>query len=99
MRIYSKSLKIALNGQRSYADKRRKTPRSNVGNFIKIKYSRKGYQCFGEYGMLALRCVGPFKVGERVRIVKNNLEMPPQMSYIHNVLNISHMEKNTFDTT
>ncbi|GKD41493.1 putative reverse transcriptase domain-containing protein [Tanacetum coccineum] len=42
---------------------------------------------------LATESVGPFKVIERVRTVAYKLELPPQLSRVHNMFHVSNLKK------
>nr|GEV70007.1 putative reverse transcriptase domain-containing protein [Tanacetum cinerariifolium] len=45
------------------------------------------------YGKLNPRYVGPFKVIERVRFVAYQLELPQQLSRVHNMFHVSNLKK------
>ncbi|GJU85568.1 putative reverse transcriptase domain-containing protein [Tanacetum coccineum] len=53
----------------------------------------KGVVRFGKRGKLNPRYVGPFKVIERVRIVAYKLELPQQLSRVHNTFHVSNLKK------
>ncbi|GJT41190.1 putative reverse transcriptase domain-containing protein [Tanacetum coccineum] len=56
----------ARNRQKSYADLKRKLMEFQVGNKVMLKVSPwKGVVCFGKWGKLNPRYVGPFKVLEK----------------------------------
>ncbi|GJS19245.1 putative reverse transcriptase domain-containing protein [Tanacetum coccineum] len=57
----------------------------------------KGIVCFGKQGKLNPRYVGPFKVIERVRTVAYKLELPQQLSQVHNTFHVSNLKKCLFD--
>ncbi|GKE16041.1 putative reverse transcriptase domain-containing protein [Tanacetum coccineum] len=48
---------------------------------------------FGKRGKLNPRYVGPFKVIERVRTVAYKLELPQQLSRVHNTFHVSNLKK------
>nr|GEZ00238.1 putative reverse transcriptase domain, ribonuclease H-like domain, aspartic peptidase domain protein [Tanacetum cinerariifolium] len=48
---------------------------------------------FGKRGKLNPRYVGPFKVLEKVRAVAYNLELPQELSRIHNIIYVSNLKK------
>ncbi|GKF43812.1 putative reverse transcriptase domain-containing protein, partial [Tanacetum coccineum] len=53
----------------------------------------KGVVCFGKRGKLNLRYVGPFKVLEKVGEVVYKLELPEELSRVHNTFHMSNLKK------
>ncbi|GKA10406.1 hypothetical protein Tco_0689839 [Tanacetum coccineum] len=53
----------------------------------------KGVVCFGKRGKLNLRFVGPFKVLEKVGSVTYKLELPQELSRVHNMFHVSNLKK------
>ena len=53
----------------------------------------KGVQQFGVKGKLAPRYVGPFLITERCGPVAYRLELPAQLSAVHNIFHISQLRK------
>ncbi|GJY71749.1 retrovirus-related pol polyprotein from transposon TNT 1-94 [Tanacetum coccineum] len=53
----------------------------------------KGVVRFGKRGKLNPMYVGPFKVIERVRTVTYKLELPQQLSRVHNMFHVSNQKK------
>ncbi|KAK1660640.1 hypothetical protein QYE76_048799 [Lolium multiflorum] len=87
-------LKTAQSRQKSYADKRRRGMTFEIGDFVYLKVSPlKGMQRFQLKGKLAPRYVGPFKVLSRRGEVSYQLELPEEMSAVHNVFHISLLRK------
>ncbi|GJY60746.1 putative reverse transcriptase domain-containing protein [Tanacetum coccineum] len=54
---------------------------------------RKGVMRFGKRGKLNPRYVGPFKVIERVGEVAYKLELPEELSRVHNTFHVSNLKK------
>ena len=54
---------------------------------------------FGKRGKLSLRFIGPFEILERVGIVAYQLALPPSMSSVHEVFNVSMLRRYTLDPT
>ncbi|GJY42587.1 hypothetical protein Tco_0430800 [Tanacetum coccineum] len=52
---------------------------------------------FGKRGKLNPRYVGPFKVIERVKTVSYKLELPQQLSRVHNTFHVSNLKKRLSD--
>ncbi|GJT26861.1 putative reverse transcriptase domain-containing protein [Tanacetum coccineum] len=53
----------------------------------------RGRTCFGKRGKLNPRYVGPFKVIERVGEVAYKLELPEELSRVHNTFHVSNLKK------
>ncbi|GKA67100.1 hypothetical protein Tco_0766908 [Tanacetum coccineum] len=69
-------LLTARSRQKSYADVRRKPMEFDVGNMVMLNVSPwKGVIRFGKRGKLSPRCVGPFKIIERIGHVAYRLEL------------------------
>ncbi|GKE05608.1 hypothetical protein Tco_1397626, partial [Tanacetum coccineum] len=53
----------------------------------------KGVVRFGKWGKLNPRYVGPFKVLEKVGEVAYKLELPEELSRVHNTFHVSNLKK------
>ncbi|GJU54068.1 hypothetical protein Tco_1227782 [Tanacetum coccineum] len=53
----------------------------------------KGVVSFGKRGKLNPRYVGPFKVLEKVGSVAYKLELPQELSRVHNTFHVSNLKK------
>nr|GFD05455.1 reverse transcriptase domain-containing protein [Tanacetum cinerariifolium] len=53
----------------------------------------KGVVRFGKRGKLNPRYVGPFRVLEKVGTVAYNLELPQELSRVHNTFHVSNLKK------
>jgi hypothetical protein len=88
------SLKVAQSRQKSYADKRRRDLSFEVGDFVYLKVSpMRGTHRFKVNGKLAPRYVGPFKIVDHRGEVAYQLELPPQLSDVHDVFHVSQLKK------
>ncbi|GKG24051.1 hypothetical protein Tco_0392087, partial [Tanacetum coccineum] len=65
-----------------------------VGDKVMLKASPwKGVVHFGKRGKLNPRYVGPFKVLEKVGSVSYKLELPQELSMVHNTFHVSNLKK------
>ncbi|GKD99019.1 putative reverse transcriptase domain-containing protein [Tanacetum coccineum] len=65
-----------------------------VGDKVMLKVSPwKGVVRFGKRGKLNPRYVGPFKVLEKVGSVAYKLELPEELSRVHNTFHVSNLKK------
>ena len=83
-------LLMAQSRQKSYADVRRRPLEFEVRDhvFLKVMPDR-GVVRFGKRGKLSLRFIGPFEILERVGTVAYRLDLPPSMSGVHEVFQVS----------
>nr|GEZ72961.1 putative reverse transcriptase domain-containing protein [Tanacetum cinerariifolium] len=87
-------MQAARNRQKSYADLKRKPMEFQVGDKVMLKISPwKGVVRFGKRGKLNPRYVGPFKVLERIGDVSYKLELPEELSRVHNTFHVSNLKK------
>ena len=87
-------LKAARDRQKSYADPKRKDFHFDVGDKVLLKVSPwKGVMRFGKKGKLSPRYIGPFEIIERVGAVAYKLNLPEELSAIHNVFHICNLKK------
>ena len=87
-------LKAAQDRQKSYADKRRKDLELEVEDQVFLKLSPwKGVVRFGKRGKLSPRYIGPFEIVERIGPVAYRLDLPKELSRVHNVFHISILRK------
>ncbi|GJZ30524.1 hypothetical protein Tco_0575571 [Tanacetum coccineum] len=92
-------LKTAQNRQKSYADKRRKPLKFNVGDRVLLKVSPwKGVVRFGKKGKMAPRYVGPFEIVERIGPVAYRLRLPQKLSCIHDTIQVLNLKKCLVET-
>jgi hypothetical protein len=84
------NLKIAQSRQKSYVDKRRRNLSFEIGDFVYLMVSpMRGTHRFKVKGKLARRYVSPFKIIDRKGEVGYQLELPPQLSDVHDVFHVS----------
>ncbi|GJS72518.1 putative reverse transcriptase domain-containing protein [Tanacetum coccineum] len=87
-------IQAARDRQKSYADLKRKPMEFQVGDRVMLKVSPwKGVVHFGKRGKLNPRYVRPFKVLEKVRAVAYKLELPQELSRVHNTFHVSNLKK------
>jgi hypothetical protein len=88
------NLHVAQLRQKSYADHRRRELSFVVGDFAYLKVSpMRGLRHFKVRGKLAPRFMGPFKILEKRGEVAYQLELPLQLSDVHDVFHVSQLKK------
>ncbi|GJT79117.1 putative reverse transcriptase domain-containing protein [Tanacetum coccineum] len=86
-------LQAARDRQRSYANIRRKPFKFQVGDRVMLKVSPRKYVIrFGKRGKLNPQYIGPFKILERIGPVAYKLELPRELSNVHNTFHISNLK-------
>nr|GEZ10419.1 putative reverse transcriptase domain-containing protein [Tanacetum cinerariifolium] len=87
-------MQAARDRQKSYADLKCKPMEFQVGDKVMLKVSPwKRVVRFGKWGKLNPRYVGPFKVLERIGDVSYKLNLPEELSRVHNTLHVSNLKK------
>nr|GEU92421.1 retrotransposon protein, putative, Ty3-gypsy subclass [Tanacetum cinerariifolium] len=80
--------------QKSYADLKRKVMEFQIGDMVMLKISPwKGVVRIGKWRKLNPRYVGPFKVLDKVETVAYKLELPQELSRVHNTFHVSNLKK------
>nr|GEY02524.1 putative reverse transcriptase domain-containing protein [Tanacetum cinerariifolium] len=80
--------------QKSYTDLKRKTMEFQVAYRVMLKVSPwKGVIRFEKHGKLNPKDVGPFKVLEKVGSNAYKLELPQELSRVHNMFHVSNLKK------
>jgi hypothetical protein len=65
-----------------------------VGDFVYLKVTpMSGLHHFMVRGKLAPRFIGPFKILEKRGEVAYQLDLPPQLSDVHDVFHVSQLKK------
>ncbi|GJQ98290.1 hypothetical protein Tco_0009429, partial [Tanacetum coccineum] len=79
-------MQAARDQQKSYADKRRRPFEFEVGDKVMLKVVPwKGVIRFGNRGKLNPCFIRPFQILERIGPVAYHLELPQELSRLHNV--------------
>nr|GEZ21759.1 putative reverse transcriptase domain-containing protein [Tanacetum cinerariifolium] len=87
-------IQAAHDRQKSYVDLKRKPIEFHVRDRVMLKVSPwKGVVCFGKQEKLNPRYVGPFKVLEKVGSIAYKLELPQELSRVHNTFYVSNLKK------
>jgi hypothetical protein len=94
--IIRENLKVAQSRQKSYADPRRREVVLEVGDYAYLRVSPiRGQRRFNVRRKLSPRFIGPFKIVERRGEVAYQLELPAQLSGVHDVFRVSQLKKCT----
>ncbi|GJV10329.1 reverse transcriptase domain-containing protein [Tanacetum coccineum] len=87
-------MQAARDRQKSYVDLKHKLIEFQVGDKVMLNFSPwKGVIRFGKRGKLNPSYVGPFKVLEKVGSVSYKLELPQELSRVHNTFHVSNLKK------
>nr|GFB03618.1 putative reverse transcriptase domain-containing protein [Tanacetum cinerariifolium] len=87
-------MQAAPDRQKSYTALKRKPMEFQVGDKVMLKVSPwKGVVRFGKQGKLNPRYVGPFNVLERVGDGAYKLDLPEELSRVHNTFHVSNLKK------
>ena len=87
-------LKVAQSRQKSYADSKCKETIYEDGDRFYLRVSPlRGVKRFGVKGKLAPRFVGPYKILQRMGEVAYRLELPEELSGVHDVFHVSQLKQ------
>jgi hypothetical protein len=94
--IIRENLKAAQSCQKGYANPRRREVVLEVDDYAYLRVSPiRGLRRFNVRGKLSPRFIGPFKIMERKGEVAYQLELPAQLSGVHDVFDVSQLKKCT----
>ncbi|GKE66481.1 putative reverse transcriptase domain-containing protein, partial [Tanacetum coccineum] len=87
-------MQVARDRQKSYADLKRKPMEFQVRDKVMLKVSPwKGVVRFGKREKLNRRYVEPFKVLKKVGSSAYKIELPQELSRVHNTFHVSNLKK------
>ncbi|CAN6727007.1 unnamed protein product [Malus baccata var. baccata] len=90
VQVIKSNLKVAQDQQKSLADRHATDRVYKVNDWVFLKLSPwKGVVRFGKKGKLSPRYIGPYQITERVGEVAYRLELPSELSKVHNVFHVS----------
>ena len=88
------NLKVAQSRQKSFVDTRKRDLEFKVGDYVYLKVSpMRGIKRFNVKGKLSPRYVGPFKIMDRRGEVAYQLELPENLSGVHDVFHVSQLKR------
>ncbi|XP_057504737.1 uncharacterized protein LOC130788192 [Actinidia eriantha] len=94
VKVICQRLLTAQSRQKIYANRQRSPLSFDVGDHVFLKISpRRGLTHFGRGGKLSLRYIGPFDIIEKIGGVAYRLTLPPRLSGIHDVFQVSMLKK------
>jgi hypothetical protein len=94
VRIIQENLRVAQTRQKSYADNRRRPLEFEEGDHVYPKVSPlRGMRRFKVKGKLSPHFIGPFRNFRRVGEMVYQLELPDNLSDVHNVFHVSQFKK------
>jgi hypothetical protein len=89
VRMVRENLRVAQSRQKSYTDHRRRELSFEVRDFVYLEVSpMRGLRYFKVRGKLTPRFIGPFKILGKRGEVAYQLELPPQLSDVHDVFHV-----------
>jgi acetolactate synthase regulatory subunit len=98
VQIIRENLRVAQSRQKRYADGKRIDVSFQEGDYVYLKVSPiKGLRRFKMKGKLSPRYIGPFQILQRVGEVAYILDLPEQLSHVHDVFHISQLIKRGFN--
>ncbi|TQE09442.1 hypothetical protein C1H46_004935 [Malus baccata] len=98
VQVIKSNLKVAQDRQKSLADKHATDRVYKVNDWVFLKLSPwKGVVRFGKKGKLSPRYIGPYQITERVGEVAYRLELPSELSKVHNVFHVSMLRQYVAD--
>jgi hypothetical protein len=90
VQIIRENLRIAQSTQKSYADGKRRDVSFQEGDYVYLNVSSiRGLRRFKVKGKLSPRFIGPFQILQQVGEVAYSLDLPEQLSDVHDVFHIS----------
>ncbi|GJW94957.1 putative reverse transcriptase domain-containing protein [Tanacetum coccineum] len=93
-------MQAARDRQKSYANKRHMPLEFEVGDKVMLKVTPwKGLMRFRKRGKLNPYYIGPFRIVERIGPVVYRLELPQELSRVHNVFHVCNLKKCLSDDT
>jgi hypothetical protein len=94
VQVVRENLQLAQSRQKSYVHHRRRNLSFKVVDFVHLKVSpMRGLHHFKIRGKLAPRYIGPFKILEQRGEIAYQLELPPQLSDVHDVFHVYQLKK------
>ncbi|XP_070668685.1 uncharacterized protein [Malus domestica] len=98
--VIKSNLKAAQDRQKSLADRHATDRVYDVGDWVFLKLSPwRGVVRFGKRGKLSPRYIGPYEITKRIGEVAYRLELPPELSKVHNVFHVSILRHYISDTS
>lgn len=92
--LIRKRMLTAQSRHKSYADKHRRKLEFMVGDFVYLKVSPiRNVWRFSNKGKLSPRYVGPFQVLKCASPLAYKIEMPPNLSGVHDVFHVSQLRR------
>lgn len=90
VQVIKSNLKTDQDCQKSLADRHATDRTYKVGDWVFLKLSSwKGVVWFGKKGKLSPRYIRPYQITEQIDEVTYRLELPPELSRVHDVFHVS----------
>ncbi|XP_070019795.1 uncharacterized protein [Nicotiana sylvestris] len=93
-------LLTAQSRQKSYSNKRRRDLVFTFGDKVFLRVSpMKGVMRFGKKGKLSPKFIGLYEISYRVGVVAYRLALPPELTFIHPMFDVSMLKKCISDSS
>ncbi|CAN6723316.1 unnamed protein product [Malus baccata var. baccata] len=90
VQVIKSNLKATQDRQKILADRHATDRVYDAGNLVFLKLSPwRGVVRFGKKGKLSPRYIGPYEITEMIGEIAYRLELPPELSKVHNVFHVS----------
>jgi hypothetical protein len=93
VRIIRENLRIAQTRKKSYADNRRRPLEFEEGDYVYLRCHHFVEWGFKVKGKLSPHFIGPFRIFRQVGEMAYQLELPANLSDVHNVFHVSQLKK------
>ncbi|XP_070672223.1 uncharacterized protein [Malus domestica] len=94
IQLIKRNLKAAQDRQKSITDRHSRDREYKIDDFIFLKLlPYKGMVRFGKRGKLSPQYIGPYWIMERIGAVAYRLELPLELSQIHDIFHVSLLRK------